>query len=87
MPGRSVSPVFVGRSEELELAASVLDRVAVRGATHLLISGEAGVGKTRFVGRGRRASPASGASPCCAARCVAVGGVGLPYAPIAAPAA
>ena len=48
MPGRSVSPVFVGRSEELELAASVLDRVGVGGATHLLISGEAGVGKTRF---------------------------------------
>lgn len=55
MPGRSVSPVFVGRSTELELADSVLDRVAAGGgASHVLISGEAGVGKTRFVDEASR---------------------------------
>ena len=83
MPGRSVSPVFVGRSTELELAASVLDRVAVGGATHVLISGEAGVGKTRFVDEASRLAGERGFVVLRGA-CVAVGGVGLPYAPISA---
>ena len=83
MPGRSVSPVFVGRSDELELAASVLDRVGVGGATHLLISGEAGVGKTRFSDEVSRLAHERGIAVLRGA-CVAVGGVGLPYAPIAA---
>ncbi len=82
MPGRSVSPVFVGRSEELELAASVLDGVGVRGATHLLISGEAGVGKTRFSDEVSRLAHERGIAVLRGA-CMAVGGVGLPYAPIA----
>jgi DNA-binding CsgD family transcriptional regulator len=83
MPGRSVSPVFVGRSEELELAASVLDRVGVGGATHLLISGEAGVGKTRFTDEVSRLAHERGIAVLRGA-CVAVGGVGLPYAPLTA---
>jgi DNA-binding CsgD family transcriptional regulator/tetratricopeptide (TPR) repeat protein len=83
MAGRTVSPVFVGRSEQLDLAASILDRVRVGDPTHLLVSGEAGVGKTRFADE---VSRLAGERDFAVLRggCVAVGGVGLPYAPIAA---
>jgi DNA-binding CsgD family transcriptional regulator len=83
MAGRSVSPVFVGRSDELDLAASVLDRVRAADTSHLLVSGEAGVGKTRFTEEVSRLALDRGIATLRGA-CVAVGGVGLPYAPIAA---
>src|SRR6476469_9050158 len=46
VPGRAVSPVFIGRSDQLARAELVLDRAAERDATQLLIAGEAGVGKS-----------------------------------------
>jgi hypothetical protein len=81
MVGRLVSPVIVGRATELETASRALDG-ALRGApVHLLVAGEAGVGKSRFVaelaedatGRGMRILRGE---------CANVGDGGLAYAPI-----
>ncbi len=81
MAGRSISPIFIGRSEELRRAELVLDRVA-DDPTHLLVSGEAGVGKTRFTRELTRLAVERGFRVLRGA-CIAVGGIGLPYAPIA----
>ena len=48
MVGRLVSPVIVGRATELETATSALDRAIDGAPVHLLVAGEAGVGKSRF---------------------------------------
>ena len=48
MAGRVSSPVFVGRQAELDAAADALDRALAGQAIHLLVAGEAGVGKTRY---------------------------------------
>ena len=76
----------VGRAVQLAALADVLDQV-VDGASRLvLVGGEAGSGKTTLVeafcsglsrgrGRGREAQLVQG-------QCVALGGEGLPYAPI-----
>jgi DNA-binding CsgD family transcriptional regulator/tetratricopeptide (TPR) repeat protein len=82
MAGRSVSPIFIGRSDEIRLAEHVLDRVA-DDPTHLLLSGEAGVGKTRLTREIARLATERGFRVL-RGGCVAIGGVGLPYAPIAA---
>src|SRR6185295_4098989 len=79
--GRSVSPIFIGRSDQVRLAEGVLDRVADDPA-HLLVSGEAGVGKTRFTRELTRLADERGFRVL-RGGCVAIGGVGLPYAPIA----
>ncbi|MBW8818544.1 MAG: ATP-binding protein, partial [Streptomyces sp.] len=46
---RSVSPVFVGRTEELNSLNEALARAAAGEPQALLLGGEAGVGKTRLV--------------------------------------
>ncbi|WEO95128.1 AAA family ATPase [Streptomyces sp. FXJ1.172] len=76
---RSVSPVFVGRTDELDTLNEALARAAAGEPQALLLGGEAGVGKTRLVeefaaGAGRRAVVAVGG-------CVEVGADGLPFAP------
>ena len=48
MSGRLVSPTFVGRSQALDSAADALRQIASGRATHLLVAGEAGIGKTRY---------------------------------------
>jgi DNA-binding CsgD family transcriptional regulator/tetratricopeptide (TPR) repeat protein len=50
MDGRPVSPAFIGRLDEIAAARHVLRGVEDRQASHLLIAGEAGIGKTRFAG-------------------------------------
>lgn len=79
---KSVSPVFIGRAEELALLADALTRSSAGEPQALLIGGEAGVGKTRLVeeflavaGR-REAVVAIGG-------CVEIGADGLPFAPFA----
>lgn len=77
---RSVSPEFVGRSEELVSLADALTRAEAGEPQALLIGGEAGVGKTRLVeefltaARRRDAVVAVGG-------CVEIGADGLPFAP------
>ncbi|GAA1372615.1 helix-turn-helix transcriptional regulator [Streptomyces beijiangensis] len=76
----SVSPVFVGRADELTILNDALARAAAGEPQALLLGGEAGVGKTRLVeefiaGACRRdAVVALGG-------CVEIGADGLPYAP------
>ncbi|MFE9390119.1 ATP-binding protein [Streptomyces sp. NPDC006784] len=47
---RVVSPVFVGRGEELSAPAAALDNTAVeQGPAVALLAGEAGIGKSRLL--------------------------------------
>ncbi|MEU6668772.1 AAA family ATPase [Streptomyces sp. NPDC046727] len=77
---RSVSPVFVGRTDELDTLNDALARAAAAEPQALLLGGEAGVGKTRLVeefataAAGRDAVVAVGG-------CVEIGADGLPFAP------
>ncbi|MBL1086637.1 AAA family ATPase [Streptomyces actinomycinicus] len=76
---RSVSPVFVGRTDELDTLNDALARAAAAEPQALLLGGEAGVGKTRLVeefatAAARRAVVAVGG-------CVEIGADGLPFAP------
>ncbi|MQY39454.1 hypothetical protein SRB17_74810 [Streptomyces sp. RB17] len=76
---RSVSPVFVGRTDELDTLNDALARARAGEPQALLLGGEAGVGKTRLVeefatAAGRHAVVAVGG-------CVEIGADGLPFAP------
>jgi DNA-binding CsgD family transcriptional regulator len=80
MPGRLVSPVIVGRRAELERAAKALEAAAAGDPTHLLVAGEAGVGKTRFVGELARRAEERGMRVL-RGGCAGIGD-GLPYGAI-----
>ena len=82
MVDRAVSPTFVGRTAELQAARGALERAAAGTPSHVLVAGEAGVGKSRFVSQ--VAALAGGlAFRVVQAGCVLVGEAGLPYGPIA----
>ncbi|MER7478214.1 AAA family ATPase [Streptomyces sp. NPDC126510] len=80
METRSVSPVFVGRAEELGTLYDALARAGEGEPQALLISGEAGVGKTRLVEEFAAAARRHGAVVALGG-CVEVGADGLPFAP------
>lgn len=77
---RVSSPVFVGRTAELDRLCRALERAADQRPTTRLIAGEAGIGKTRlvteFVGRARDAG-----AQVLVGGCLQLGDTGLPYAP------
>ncbi|MER5934461.1 AAA family ATPase [Streptomyces sp. NPDC002054] len=77
---RSVSPVFVGRADELAVLTDALARAAGGEPQALLIAGEAGVGKTRlteeFLGEATRYGAVMAVGGC-----VEIGAEGLPFAP------
>ncbi|MFF5802853.1 MULTISPECIES: AAA family ATPase [unclassified Streptomyces] len=77
---RSVSPVFVGRADELAVLTDALTRAACQEPQALLIGGEAGVGKTRlteeFLGEATRRGAVVAVGGC-----VEIGAEGLPFAP------
>lgn len=82
---RSVSPVFVGRTDELGVLNDALARAT--GTTPgtgepqaLLLGGEAGVGKTRLIEEFTAAARAEGAVVALGG-CVEIGADGLPFAP------
>ncbi|MEV0258973.1 AAA family ATPase [Streptomyces sp. NPDC050732] len=88
---RSVSPVFVGRTDELGVLNEALARAAgtpLEGAggpgpgepQALLLGGEAGVGKTRLVEEFAAAAERQGAVVAVGG-CVEIGADGLPFAP------
>ncbi|WP_217130569.1 AAA family ATPase [Streptomyces sp. AC558_RSS880] len=76
---KSVSPVFVGRSTELDTLNTALTRAAAEPQA-LLIGGEAGVGKTRLVEEFAAAARRRGAIVALGG-CVEIGADGLPFAP------
>jgi DNA-binding CsgD family transcriptional regulator len=77
---RSVSPVFVGRAEELGVLDEALSRAGAGQPQALVIAGEAGVGKTRLVEEFATAAAGRGAVVALGG-CVEIGADGLPFAP------
>ncbi|MGW1784237.1 helix-turn-helix transcriptional regulator [Streptomyces sp. NPDC002143] len=77
---RSVSPVFVGRADELDTLNDALARAAAGEPQALLIGGEAGVGKTRLVEEFATAAHRRDAVVALGG-CVEIGADGLPFAP------
>ncbi|WJV45999.1 helix-turn-helix transcriptional regulator [Streptomyces flavofungini] len=83
METRSVSPVFVGRTDELGALEDALARAADPAAGEpqaLLLGGEAGVGKTRLLEEFAAVACARGAVVAVGG-CVEIGADGLPFAP------
>jgi len=76
-----VSPVFVGRREELASLAGQLEQARAKEPTFALIGGEAGIGKTRLT---RELASLAASQDCCVltGQCVELGGEGLPLAPL-----
>ncbi|MFJ8018222.1 AAA family ATPase [Streptomyces sp. NPDC096339] len=77
---RSVSPVFVGRADELAVLTDALTRAAGQEPQALLIGGEAGVGKTRLTEEFLCEAARRGAVVAVGG-CVEIGAEGLPFAP------
>ncbi|MFF2194471.1 AAA family ATPase [Streptomyces sp. NPDC058157] len=77
---RSVSPVFVGRADELAILVDALGRAADQEPQALLIGGEAGVGKTRLTEEFLCEATRRGAVVAVGG-CVEIGAEGLPFAP------
>lgn len=77
---RSVSPVFVGRTAELETLNDALARAAAGEPQAWVLGGEAGVGKTRLVEEFASAAAREGAVVVLGG-CVEIGADGLPFAP------
>ncbi len=83
VPSQStVSPVFVGRSEELSLLTDALARAGAGEPQALLLGGEAGVGKSRLLEEFLTAARAAGATAAVGG-CLELGADGLPFAPFA----
>src|SRR4051794_41485446 len=79
--GSLVSPVLVGREAELRLLADALGRALAGESGVVLVSGEAGVGKSRLVQElGTRADEAG--ARLLVGGCVEFGGGGIPFAPL-----
>ncbi|MCW2539432.1 MAG: hypothetical protein JWN95_1157 [Frankiales bacterium] len=81
MRGILVSPVFVGRVDERAQALEALARAATGNAALLLVSGEAGVGKSRLVAEIAREAVAS-QGLVMSGQCVSLGADAVPLAPV-----
>jgi DNA-binding CsgD family transcriptional regulator len=77
-----VSPVFVGRDAELAALTAALDAAVDGEPAVVLLSGEAGVGKTRLVEEAAARASEAGARVL-AGSCIEMGGEGLPFGPLA----
>ncbi|MFD4831963.1 helix-turn-helix transcriptional regulator, partial [Streptomyces uncialis] len=77
---RSVSPVFIGRADEMGVLHDALARAAAGEPQALLLGGEAGVGKTRLIEEFARAARARDAVVVIGG-CIEIGAEGLPFAP------
>lgn len=78
---RTVSPVFVGRTEESAALDRALAAAADGAPRAVLIGGEAGVGKTRLLEETLERARDAGALTAVGA-CVEAGADGLPFAPV-----
>ncbi|WP_419998041.1 helix-turn-helix transcriptional regulator [Streptomyces boninensis] len=75
-----LSPVFAGRTEEMEALNAALARADAGEPQAFLIGGEAGVGKTRLLEEFLRGAEERGALTA-VGRCLELGTDGLPYHP------
>lgn len=81
MVGRLVSPILIGRSTEVATVGQAIDAALAADPIHLLICGEAGVGKSRLVDELARMAADRGFRVLRGA-CVNLGDGGMPYGPI-----
>ncbi|HEX9624852.1 MAG TPA: ATP-binding protein [Streptosporangiaceae bacterium] len=79
MSGSVVSPIFIGRRDEL---AALMRKAQSGEPAFALISGEAGVGKTRLIGE-LNAIAAQDGFRVLIGQCLELGAEGLPLAPLA----
>jgi DNA-binding NarL/FixJ family response regulator len=80
MATRVSSPVVVGRDAEIQSIEAALARAAAGETVHLLVAGEAGVGKTRLTSEAARLAGDRGFRVV-RGDCTNVGGSSLPYGP------
>ena len=83
MPARISSPVFIGRSVELQRLQAVLEGAIAGPVGTVLIGGEAGVGKTRLIGEFCARAAADG-TRVLVGGCVDLGDGARPYDPFVA---
>src|SRR5580658_4240028 len=76
-----VSPIFIGRREEVASVTALMGRAQAGEPAFVLVGGEAGVGKTRLVGE-LAARAAQAGFLVLTGRCVELGAEGLPLAPL-----
>jgi DNA-binding CsgD family transcriptional regulator len=76
-----VSPVFVGRRGDLEAVAGAFAQAGQGDPAVVIVSGEAGVGKTRLVEEATAAAIAAGGRVI-AGGCVELGGDAMPLSPL-----
>ncbi|MCU1472083.1 helix-turn-helix transcriptional regulator [Amnibacterium sp.] len=79
--GAPVSPVLVGRARERAAIAATLESARNAETGLVLLSGEAGVGKTRLVDEAARLAEGAGMRVL-SGHCVQLGAEGLPFAPL-----
>ncbi len=79
---RVTSPEFIGRTDELELLRHALAETADGHASHILIAGEAGVGKSRLTAEAAAMARDSGWQVLIGG-CLDMGEGGLPFGPYA----
>jgi DNA-binding CsgD family transcriptional regulator len=77
-----VSPVFVGRRGDLQAVADAFAQAQAGEPAVVIVSGEAGVGKTRLVEEAGAAARAAGGQ-LIAGGCVELGGDAMPLSPLA----
>ncbi|MBN0043824.1 AAA family ATPase [Streptomyces actuosus] len=80
MPHTAFTPPLIGRAEELAHLADVLARARSADPRAVLLSGDAGVGKTRLLDETAGLAGQSGMAVL-TGHCVDLGDVGLPYLP------
>jgi DNA-binding CsgD family transcriptional regulator/tetratricopeptide (TPR) repeat protein len=80
---RLTSPVFVGRTAELDLLGGALARAADGRPAFVFVGGESGVGKTRLL-REFEARASDGGARVLLGQCLELGGAQIPYAPLVA---
>src|SRR5262249_27075747 len=81
MAGRVSSPVLVARADEMAHLRAALGQAAGGQGSVVLLSGGAGVGKTRLTTEFERVAEEQGAIVL-SGGCVVLGDDGLPYAPL-----
>jgi predicted ATPase len=82
MEVRSAATMFVGRTRELERLDETLSAAAAGRGSTVLITGEAGIGKTRLVSELAARARSTGATVL-VGRCIDLLGTALPYLPVA----
>ena len=81
MTGRIMSPVVIGRASELAAVDLALETALAGHPDHLLVAGEAGVGKSRLLGELAR-SAADRGMLVARGSCANLGDEGMPYGAI-----